>query len=75
MADADFGFASVNGVLPVDVDPAAAFLAQQESEIAVIENNDDGGGGPGALEGSVEQPPAADSPATGEYGKLLAMLS
>ncbi|XP_029627940.1 clathrin light chain B-like isoform X1 [Salmo trutta] len=75
MADADFGFASVNGVLPVDVDPAAAFLAQQESEIAVIENNDDGGGGPGALEGSVEQPPAADSPATGEYDAGFAEAS
>ncbi|KAM9413058.1 clathrin light chain B-like isoform 1-T1 [Salvelinus alpinus] len=64
MADADFGFPSDNGVLPVEVDPAAAFLAQQESEIAVIENDDEG---VGALEGSVEQPPAADSPATVEY--------
>lgn len=76
MADSDLGFASDNGVLPVEVDPAAAFLAQQEtdiavieSEIPVIENNDDGG--PGALDGSVQQPPVADSPAPGEYGKTL----
>ncbi|XP_038849315.1 clathrin light chain B isoform X3 [Salvelinus namaycush] len=65
MADSDFGFPSDNGVLPVEVDPAAAFLAQQESEIAVIENDDEG-----ALEGSAEfpeQPPTADSPAPVEY--------
>ncbi|XP_041725526.1 clathrin light chain B-like [Coregonus clupeaformis] len=57
---------SDNGVLPVEVDPAAAFLAQQESEIAVIENNDEGFG---ALDGSVEllqQPPVTDSPAAVE---------
>lgn len=41
MAD-DFGFlASDNGV---QEDPAAAFLAQQESEIAVIENDSAGFG-------------------------------
>ncbi|XP_010898551.1 clathrin light chain B isoform X1 [Esox lucius] len=64
-ADADFGFASDNGVLPLEEDPAAAFLAQQESEIAVIENDDEGFG---AMEGSVgqpfEQPLASDSPAS-----------
>ncbi|XP_064872776.1 clathrin light chain B-like [Oncorhynchus nerka] len=65
MADADFGFASDNGVLPVEVDPAAAFLAQQESEIAVIENNE---AGVGALQGSAEQQPAADSPVQYDAG-------
>ncbi|XP_014053981.1 clathrin light chain B isoform X3 [Salmo salar] len=80
MADSDLGFASDNGVLPVEVDPAAAFLAQQEtdiavieSEIPVIENNDDGG--PGALDGSVQQPPVADSPAPGEYDAGFAEAS
>ncbi|CAB1324846.1 unnamed protein product, partial [Coregonus sp. 'balchen'] len=75
MADADFGFASDNGVLPVEVDPAAAFLAQQESEIAVIENNDEGFG---ALDGSVEllqQPPVTDSPAAVEYDAGFAEAS
>nr|XP_046180988.1 clathrin light chain A-like [Oncorhynchus gorbuscha] len=70
MADAHFGFASDNGVLPVEVDPAAAFLAQQESEIAVIENNESG---VGALQRSAEQQPAADSPV--QYGKWLTMLT
>ncbi|XP_031645357.1 clathrin light chain B isoform X3 [Oncorhynchus kisutch] len=65
MADADFGFASDNGVLPVEVDPAAAFLAQQESEIAVIENNE---AGVGTLQGSAEQQPAADSPVQYDAG-------
>ncbi|XP_029576149.1 clathrin light chain B isoform X1 [Salmo trutta] len=80
MADSDLCFASDNGVLPVEVDPAAAFLAQQEtdiavieSEIPVIENNDDGG--PGAVDGSVEQPPVADSPAPGEYDAGFAEIS
>ncbi|XP_030620916.1 clathrin light chain B isoform X1 [Chanos chanos] len=53
MAD-DFGFSTFdNGVHGVEEDPAAAFLAQQESEIAVIENDDDGFG---TLE-EAEQPP------------------
>ena len=44
-----------NGVHTTEEDPAAAFLAQQENEIAVIENDDDGFG---ALEGTDgEQPP------------------
>uniref|UniRef100_A0AAQ4NXN2 Clathrin light chain n=1 Tax=Gasterosteus aculeatus aculeatus TaxID=481459 RepID=A0AAQ4NXN2_GASAC len=38
-----------NGAHPTEVDPAAAFLAQQESEIAGIEND---AGGFGALEGA-----------------------
>lgn len=43
MAD-DFGFlASDNGV-HAEEDPAAAFLAQQENEIAVIENDSAGFG-------------------------------
>ncbi|XP_051790145.1 clathrin light chain B isoform X1 [Erpetoichthys calabaricus] len=52
MAD-DFGFfsSSDNGA-PVEEDPAAAFLAQQESEIAGIENDE----GFGALEGAGQQP-------------------
>lgn len=44
MAD-DFGLASPdNGVHGVEEDPAAAFLAQQESEIAGIENDEEGFG-------------------------------
>jgi len=44
-----------NGAHPAEEDPAAAFLAQQESEIAGIENDGDGFG---ALEGADgEQPP------------------
>uniref|UniRef100_A0A8C5AVY0 Clathrin light chain n=1 Tax=Gadus morhua TaxID=8049 RepID=A0A8C5AVY0_GADMO len=51
-----------NGVHTTEEDPAAAFLAQQENEIAVIENDDDGFG---ALEGTDgEQPPQDDQ--TGE---------
>ncbi|XP_062380098.1 clathrin light chain B isoform X2 [Sardina pilchardus] len=51
MAD-DFGLSSPdNGVHPVEEDPAAAFLAQQESEIAVIENDGEGFGGEGFGEG------------------------
>ncbi|XP_041800041.1 clathrin light chain B [Chelmon rostratus] len=42
-----------NGVHPAEEDPAAAFLAQQESEIAGIEND---GEGFGALEGADGQP-------------------
>ncbi|XP_070960366.1 clathrin light chain B-like [Oncorhynchus clarkii lewisi] len=75
MADSDFEFASDNGVLPVEVDPAAAFLAQQESEIAVIENYDEG---LGALEGFaefLEQPPTADSPAPVQYDAGFAEAS
>ncbi|KAM9850264.1 clathrin light chain B [Aulostomus maculatus] len=44
-----------NGAHPAEEDPAAAFLAQQESEIAVIENDGDGFG---ELEGAgTEEPP------------------
>ncbi|XP_022607783.1 clathrin light chain B isoform X3 [Seriola dumerili] len=44
-----------NGAHPAEEDPAAAFLAQQESEIAGIEND---GEGFGALEGADGQQPA-----------------
>ncbi|XP_070692667.1 clathrin light chain B isoform X3 [Pempheris klunzingeri] len=43
-----------NGAHPAEEDPAAAFLAQQESEIAGIENDGDGFG---ALEGAGGQQP------------------
>ncbi|XP_026870215.1 clathrin light chain B isoform X3 [Electrophorus electricus] len=48
MADA-FGFPTFDNGVQAEEDPAAAFLAQQESEIAVIENDDDDDGF-GALE-------------------------
>ncbi|XP_026186306.1 clathrin light chain B [Mastacembelus armatus] len=47
-----------NGAHPVEEDPAAAFLAQQESEIAGIEND---GEGFGPLEGAGgQEPPQAN---------------
>ncbi|XP_042348948.1 clathrin light chain B [Plectropomus leopardus] len=48
-----------NGAHPAEEDPAAAFLAQQESEIAGIEND---GEGFGALEGADDQPPSQPAP-------------
>ncbi|KAA0709623.1 Clathrin light chain A [Triplophysa tibetana] len=60
MAD-DFGF-SDNGV-HVEEDPAAAFLAQQQNEIAVIENDD---AGFGALDDG--GPPPADSDTYTSFG-------
>ncbi|XP_029964667.1 clathrin light chain B isoform X2 [Salarias fasciatus] len=51
-----------NGAHPAEEDPAAAFLAQQESEIAGIENDGDGFG---ALEGSDDPPPS--EPQTSNY--------
>lgn len=54
-----------NGAHPTEEDPAAAFLAQQESEIAGIENDGDGFG---ALEGAGSQPPPQQPPAN--YGKF-----
>lgn len=69
MAD-DFGFlASDNGVHAVE-DPAAAFLAQQESEIAVIENDSSGFG---ALEDG-GPPPANTYTAFGGNCVTLACL-
>lgn len=59
-----------NGAHPTEEDPAAAFLAQQESEIAGIENDGDGFG---ALEGAVnEQPPQQQLT---NYGKFLTRLT
>lgn len=53
-----------NGVHQLEEDPAAAFLAQQESEIAVIENDDEGFG---VLE-DVEQPSQEEvQPAATDY--------
>ncbi|XP_020854451.1 clathrin light chain B isoform X3 [Phascolarctos cinereus] len=51
----DFGLFSSGGGAPgpAEEDPAAAFLAQQESEIAGIENDDEGFGG---AEGALQQP-------------------
>ncbi|XP_029368803.1 clathrin light chain B isoform X3 [Echeneis naucrates] len=59
-----------NGAHPTEEDPAAAFLAQQESEIAGIENDGDGFG---ALEGADAQQPA--EPPTTNYGKFPATLN
>uniref|UniRef100_A0A4W5LV49 Clathrin light chain n=1 Tax=Hucho hucho TaxID=62062 RepID=A0A4W5LV49_9TELE len=58
MSAADVGSVSDHGVVPVEMDPAAAFLAQQQSDIAVIEK-DDGDDGLGAPDRSVGQPPPA----------------
>ncbi|XP_076147871.1 clathrin light chain B isoform X1 [Alosa pseudoharengus] len=67
MAD-DFGFSSHdNGVHPVEEDPAAAFLAQQESEIAVIENDGEGFGGDGFGEGFGELEEAEEQPQQEEH--------
>uniref|UniRef100_A0A8D3ECF2 Clathrin light chain n=1 Tax=Scophthalmus maximus TaxID=52904 RepID=A0A8D3ECF2_SCOMX len=52
-------FMADNGAHPTDEDPAAAFLAQQESEIAGIENDGDGDGF-GALEGANGHQPAQE---------------
>ncbi|XP_018603123.1 clathrin light chain B isoform X2 [Scleropages formosus] len=63
MAD-DFAFfsSSDNGAPAVEEDPAAAFLAQQESEIAGIENDD----GFGILEEAGQPPP--QSSCADEFG-------
>ncbi|XP_016327744.1 clathrin light chain B-like isoform X2 [Sinocyclocheilus anshuiensis] len=45
MAD-DFGFSASDNGVHAEEDPAAAFLAQQENEIAVIENDSAGFGAP-----------------------------
>ncbi|KAL7395875.1 hypothetical protein ABVT39_024673 [Epinephelus coioides] len=50
-----------NGAHPTEEDPAAAFLAQQESEIAGIENDGDGEGF-GALEGAEDEQPSQPAP-------------
>ena len=60
-----------NGAHSVEEDPAAAFLAQQESEIAGIEND---GEGFGALEGADDQQSPEPQPAA-NYGKFLTELT
>ena len=63
-----------NGVHATEEDPAAAFLAQQENEIAVIENDDDGFG---ALEGTdgggQQQQPPPQEPLYGPCCGALAL--
>lgn len=56
-----------DGAHTTEEDPAAAFLAQQESEIAVIENDGDGDGF-GALEEAEGEPPLDN------YGKFVQEL-
>ncbi|XP_029296943.1 clathrin light chain B isoform X2 [Cottoperca gobio] len=53
-----------NGAHPTEEDPAAAFLAQQESEIAGIEND---GEGFGALEGADDEQPSQPEPEPDNY--------
>lgn len=67
MAD-DFGF-SDNGV-HVEEDPAAEFLAQQQNEIAVIENDDAGFG-----ELDDGGPPPADSDTYTSFGGAWVTLA
>lgn len=57
-----------NGAHPAEEDPAAAFLAQQESEIAVIEN--DGDGFEALEETGGQQPPQQPT----DYGKFVPKL-
>lgn len=56
-----------NGVHQAEEDPAAAFLAQQESEIAGIEND---GEAFGALEGADLQPAHPQTVNYGKFGSL-----
>lgn len=58
-----------NGAHTTEEDPAAAFLAQQESEIAGIEND---GEGFGALEGADGQ--QSSQPQIVNYGKFVTEL-
>lgn len=67
MAD-DFGFfsSSESGAPEAaEEDPAAAFLAQQESEIAGIEN-DEGFGAPAGSHGALAQPGPASGGESGQ---------
>lgn len=64
-----------NGAHTAEEDPAAAFLAQQESEIAGIEND---GEGFGALEGAEQppqQPPQQPQQQQTNYGKFVTELT
>ncbi|XP_001370992.1 clathrin light chain B isoform X2 [Monodelphis domestica] len=69
MAD-DFGLFSSGGgpPVPAEEDPAAAFLAQQESEIAGIENDDEGFGG---AEGALQQPAAENGTGIMDMGTTV----
>lgn len=59
-----------NGAHVAEEDPAAAFLAQQESEIAGIENDGEGFGAPdGADSQAPSEPPSAG------YGKCKSRLT
>lgn len=58
-----------NGAHIAEEDPAAAFLAQQESEIAGIENDGEGFGAP---DGADSQPPS--QPQSANYGKFMSQL-
>lgn len=58
-----------NGAHTAEEDPAAAFLAQQESEIAGIEND---GEGFGALEAADGQ--QSPQPQPSNYGKFVTEL-
>ncbi|XP_051505722.1 clathrin light chain B-like isoform X1 [Myxocyprinus asiaticus] len=64
MAD-DFGFSASDNGVHVEEDPAAAFLAQQENEIAVIEND---AAGFGALEDGGPPPSDTYTIIGGEFG-------
>ncbi|XP_068933756.1 clathrin light chain B isoform X4 [Petaurus breviceps papuanus] len=68
MAD-DFGLFSGSGAAgPAEEDPAAAFLAQQESEIAGIENDDEGFEG---AEGALQQPAAENGTGIEDTGTTV----
>lgn len=58
-----------NGAHIAEEDPAAAFLAQQESEIAGIENDSEGFG---ALDEADSQP--LSQPQSANYGKFMSRL-
>lgn len=58
-----------NGAHIAEEDPAAAFLAQQESEIAGIENDGEGFEAP---EEADSQPPS--QPQSANYGKFMSQL-
>lgn len=66
MAD-DFGFFSSSEGAGAEEDPAAAFLAQQESEIAGIENDE----GFGPTDGETAAAPGGQAalPEQGEHGR------
>ncbi|XP_059554229.1 clathrin light chain B isoform X2 [Myotis daubentonii] len=72
MAD-DFGFFSASesgGPEAAEEDPAAAFLAQQESEIAVIEN-DEGFGAPAGGPAALAQPGPASGAGPEDMGTTI----